>query len=188
MYATCCKILDLNPGANQAEIKQAFRKKAKIYHPDLNHSPYANQEFIKIKKAFDYLVDYNPLKYSLYTNSYRPQSNRRSYHARAGSFDRESYRKWQDYMHHFRQSPKKDFDFKTTLFGKIIYYFFHALFIFIGIYILISPTLSVVSGGIEPARGAASTIFAVVGASAFGLMMIVMITLSGLSVNLFKKA
>ena len=188
MYMTCCKILGLNPGANQFEIKQAYRKMAKIYHPDLNPSPYANQEFVKIKNAFDYLVDYNPLKSCYRSNSYRQQSNRRSYYARAGSFDRENYRKWQNHMHHARHNTKTEFDFRTTMFGKIVYYFFHALFILLGICILISPTLSVVSHGIDSDRGIAVTIFAVIGASVIGLMMIIMITLSGLSVNLFKKA
>ena len=74
------------------------------------------------------------------------------------------------------------------MFGKIVYYFFHALFILLGICILISPTLSVVSHGIDSDRGIAVTIFAVIGASVIGLMMIIMITLSGLQINLFKKA
>jgi hypothetical protein len=188
MYATCCKILDLNPGASQVEIKQAFRRKAKIYHPDLNPSPYASQEFIRIKKAFDYLVDYNPSRSGYYSNSFSHQSRKRSYYSGAGSFNRESYQKWQDYMRHFRHSPKKDLDFKTTVFGKVVFYFFHALFIIIGMYILISPISSVLSYGIESDRDTATTIFALAGSSVLGLIMIVMITLSGLSASLFKKA
>jgi len=187
MYSTCCKILDLNPGANLLEIKQAYRKKAKLYHPDLNPSPFANQEFIRVKQAFDYLVDYNPLKSGNFSGSYRYYERRRSYHARAKSYDRESYQKWQDYIRHFKYKKRKEFDFRTTLFGKIVFYFFHALFLFIGFYILISPTLSVVTNGIDLDQNTAATIFAIVGASAFGLIMVVMITLSGLSVNLFKK-
>ena len=188
MYTTCCKILDLNPGANQLEIKQAYRKKAKLYHPDHNSSPFANQEFIRIKQAFDYLVDYNPLKSSYISNSSRYYSGRRSYRTRARSYDRESYQKWQDYMRHFKHHQRKDFDFKTTVFGKIVFYFFHALFLFTGIFILISPTLSVVSNGIDVDQNTSATIFAVIGSSVFGLIMVVMITLSGLSVNLFKRA
>ncbi len=180
--------MGLNPGANQLEIKQAFRRMAKIYHPDLNPSPYANQEFIRIKKAFDYLVDYNPLKSCYRSNSYRYKSQRRSYYSKAGSFDREYYRKWQNHMHHTKHSAKAEFDFRTTMFGKIVYYFFHALFILLGICILISPTLSVVTHGIDSDRGIAATIFAVASASVIGLMMIIMITISGLSVNQFKKA
>jgi len=188
MYATSCKILDLSPGASQGEIKQAFRRKAKMYHPDLNPSPSANQEFIRIKNAFDYLVDYHPQKSPCFSNLYKHQTYRRSSYSKASSYNWESYRKWQNDMHHFRHNPKKDFDFKTTVFGKIVFYFFHLLFIFVGIYVLISPTLSVFSDGIDPDRSVPATIFAVVGASVFGLTMIVMITLSGLSVSLFKRA
>ncbi|MEM9054055.1 MAG: J domain-containing protein [Pseudomonadota bacterium] len=32
--ATYLRVLGLKPGANQAEIKTAYRKKAKVYHPD----------------------------------------------------------------------------------------------------------------------------------------------------------
>jgi ABC-type multidrug transport system fused ATPase/permease subunit len=186
MYATCCKILDLNSGANKDEIKQAYRIKAKLYHPDLNPSPFANQEFIRIKQAFDYLMNYDPLKYRYVSTSFRHQTGRRSYNASARSFDRERYQKWQSYVHHYKHNTRKNFDFKTTVFGKIIFYFFHVLFLFVGIYILISPTLSVVTGSVDMQRITAATIFAVVGASFFGLIMIVMITLSGLSVSLFK--
>jgi hypothetical protein len=188
MYTTCCKILDLSPGANQVEIKQAFRKKAKLYHPDHNPSPFANQEFIRIKKAFDYLVDYDPLKSGYTSYSFRYHSYRRGYRTGTRSYNREAYQKWQDYMHHYKKHQRRDFDFKTTVFGKIVFYFFHALFLFTGIYILISPTLSVVSNGIDMDQNATATIFAVIGSSIFGLIMVVMITLSGLSVNLFKKA
>lgn len=188
MYTACCKILDLNPGANQSEIKQAFRKKAKIFHPDHNPSPSANQEFIRIKQAFDYLVDYDPQKQYYYSYAFRYRSERRTYRSRAGSYDRERYMKWQEYMRQFKHKRKQDFDFKTTVFGKIVFYFFHVLFLFTGIYILICPTISIISNGIDPHQNTVATISAVIGASIFGLIMVVMITLSGLSVNLFKKA
>lgn len=188
MYTACCKILDLSPGANKSEIKQAYRKKAKIYHPDHNPSPSANQEFIRVKQAFDYLVDYDPHKYTYFSYSYRYHANRRAYRPRARTYDQERYRKWQEYMHQFKRKTKRDFDFKTTLFGKIVFYFFHALFLFTGIYILVSLGISVISNGIDLDQNAAATISAVIGASVFGLIMVVMITLSGLSVNIFKRA
>jgi hypothetical protein len=188
MYTTCCKILDLNPGASQSEIKQAYRKKAKMYHPDHNPSPSANQEFIRVKQAFDYLIEYDPHRYSCSSNGYRYHSSRWKYRYRARSYDQERYRRFQEYMRQFRHKTRKDIDFKTTLFGKIVFYFFHALFLFTGIYILVCLVISVVSNGIDLDQNAAATISAVIGASLFGLIMVVMITLSGLSVNLFKRA
>lgn len=46
--------LGLNMSAREAEIRKAWRTKAKFYHPD---SPYGNMSaFIKCKLAFETLV------------------------------------------------------------------------------------------------------------------------------------
>ena len=44
-------ILGLLAGASADEIKKAYRKKARQYHPDLNQSPDARDMFIKAKAA-----------------------------------------------------------------------------------------------------------------------------------------
>lgn len=187
MYNSCCNILGISPGASQTEIKHAFREKAKLYHPDLNHSPYASQEFIKVKKAFDYLSSYNPQRTSCYSKPFTHRTyQRRPYH-KAQNFDYERYRKWQEHVRNFTSNHRNEFDFRTTLFGKIIYYFFHILFIFLGIYILIGPTLSVITDGIEPGRSVVATISAVIGVSAFGVIMIVVLTFSVLSKRILKS-
>ena len=46
--------LGLNMAAREADIRAAWRKKAKFYHPD---SPYGNTAaFMKCKRAFETLV------------------------------------------------------------------------------------------------------------------------------------
>ncbi len=46
--------LGLNMAAREADIREAWRAKAKFYHPD---SPYGNMAaFIKCKQAFETLV------------------------------------------------------------------------------------------------------------------------------------
>ena len=39
------KILGINKFATERDIKKAFREKAKLYHPDKNNSPNAEQKF-----------------------------------------------------------------------------------------------------------------------------------------------
>lgn len=57
------KILDVAPNASEDEIKRAYRKKAKLYHPDLHpNDPVATQKMNEINEAYDMLM--NPEKYA----------------------------------------------------------------------------------------------------------------------------
>jgi len=53
------RILGLKAGASIVDIKKAYRKKARQYHPDLNKSPGATDQFIKITEAYEFLLDFN---------------------------------------------------------------------------------------------------------------------------------
>lgn len=56
------RVLGISPGASQDEIKKAYRKKAKEYHPDLNpNDPDASRKMNEINEAYDYLQ--NPEKF-----------------------------------------------------------------------------------------------------------------------------
>jgi curved DNA-binding protein CbpA len=50
-------LLGVEPGATSAQIKSAYRKLAKQYHPDLNSSPDAAEKFREITEAYDTLTD-----------------------------------------------------------------------------------------------------------------------------------
>ena len=50
------KLLGLGPSASQKEIHDAYRKLAKIWHPDINHSPEAEENFKRINIAYDLLT------------------------------------------------------------------------------------------------------------------------------------
>lgn len=50
------KTLNLTPSASLSDIKKAYRKQALLYHPDRNSDPNAQEIFLKIDEAYDYLV------------------------------------------------------------------------------------------------------------------------------------
>lgn len=50
-------ILGLPDLATEKEIKKAYRRLVKLYHPDKNKEANAEKKFIEITKAYDYLLD-----------------------------------------------------------------------------------------------------------------------------------
>ncbi len=54
------KILGLKRGASQAEIKSAFRRLSKVYHPDKNNAPDAEDAFIRLNHAYKFLTGRGP--------------------------------------------------------------------------------------------------------------------------------
>jgi len=50
-------ILGLSPNAAPDEIRAAYRRLAKEYHPDINHDPDAGERFIAIQQAYETLID-----------------------------------------------------------------------------------------------------------------------------------
>ena len=50
-------VLGVSEGADEAEIKKAFRKLAQQYHPDKNSDPAAEEKFKEINAAYAVLGD-----------------------------------------------------------------------------------------------------------------------------------
>lgn len=57
-------LLEVSPDATQEEIKKAYYKAAKKYHPDVYHAPDSEQRFQKINYAYETLK--NPLQRATY--------------------------------------------------------------------------------------------------------------------------
>jgi len=51
------EVLGLSKGASEDEIKRAYRKLAKQYHPDINKAPDAEAKFKEINEAYEVLSD-----------------------------------------------------------------------------------------------------------------------------------
>lgn len=54
------EILELSPGASKAQVKSAYRRLSKIYHPDVSKDENAREKFIEINEAYKFLTDVGP--------------------------------------------------------------------------------------------------------------------------------
>ncbi len=50
-------ILGIPPGAGKTEIRKAYRRKVLLLHPDRNPSPAAREEFLRVREAYDALME-----------------------------------------------------------------------------------------------------------------------------------
>jgi len=58
------QFFEIERNASQEEIKKAYRKLALKYHPDINRSPEAEEQFKKLQKIYDVLcVPHSRKKY-----------------------------------------------------------------------------------------------------------------------------
>lgn len=62
-YEKSCDLLTVPYDADKYQIKLAYRKKAKEYHPDLNKAPNATEIFQEINDAYEFLSDANIERY-----------------------------------------------------------------------------------------------------------------------------
>ncbi len=52
--------LELQPGATKADLKAAYRRLSKRYHPDVNKAANAEEKFIEIAEAYNFLKQAGP--------------------------------------------------------------------------------------------------------------------------------
>lgn len=62
-YEESCDLLGVRHDADKYEIKLAYRKKAKEYHPDINKAANSTEMFQKINDAYEFLNDDNIERY-----------------------------------------------------------------------------------------------------------------------------
>ena len=98
------EILGIDSNATSDEIKSAFRKKAKIYHPDINKTKEGHQMTLLLMSAYQILGD--DRKRALYDMNLQPSKR---YHANANysNFSSTSYNRRRDYYSESHISRKR---------------------------------------------------------------------------------
>lgn len=106
-YKDYYKIMGLERSATQEDIKRAYRKLARKYHPDVSSEPEAEVKFKELGEAYEVLKDKEKrAKYDKYGKYWREQEQRQ----RAGE---------QSYSHPFDEAGAADFeDFISSIFRQ----------------------------------------------------------------------
>lgn len=88
------KILGVDPSASLGAIKKAYRSKAKLLHPDVNKAADANEQFILLNEAYEYLENVKTGK--VYRNrSTRKKTTRQKTRRQAKTQSYASEEEWQ---------------------------------------------------------------------------------------------
>ncbi len=100
-------ILGLNPGASETEIKKAYRRLARKYHPDVSTLPDAEERFLEITEAYDRLLE-------------KPSYQSITFEAPSPAVDREQQRRDRARQHARRRY--EEFRQSTLAFKKAWYF------------------------------------------------------------------
>ena len=118
------KVLGVSPDASDADIRKAYRKLAKKYHPDINKDDaHAQEKFQAINEANEVLG--NPekrKKYDEYGENWRHadefEAQRREYEARSRNYGTQGYGgEWENFVHSSGDTAGFS-DFFEQLFGR----------------------------------------------------------------------
>jgi hypothetical protein len=115
-------ILGLPANSSVEEIKKAYRKKARLYHPDINPSPDAKDMFICVTEAYEFLLAYHEkitsddLEYNQAMEDWRKYRQYRS-HKRANAYARTSYSTFKNTKFY---KTTRIFDGTTIIFSFVI--------------------------------------------------------------------
>ncbi len=134
-------ILGIPPSSSIDEIKKAYRKKAREFHPDINHSPDAKDIFISITEAYEFLLTYRQKALSDQEAFDKAMDDWRKYRQdrsryRAHVYARAPYAKFKDTNFY---KTTRIFDGTTIIFSMVISIMVLAVTIFGYIYRLHHP-------------------------------------------------
>lgn len=184
-YTACCDILGVSPYASLEDVKKVFRQKAKSFHPDINPSPNASAEFIRLKNSFDQIIQYRKIQ-STYM---RPGTNRTSasyYRYGTSNWQRSSYAKQ---FHQFYKQKKEEVKLEDLLrktpVGKIIFIAIHVIFALAALLIIVSPLQNIIVHGFNPEVSVLSALIGVVFSELFGFLLLSTMVISGLNFKTF---
>lgn len=138
-------LLGVPANATEAEIRTAYRKKAKLYHPDVNKSPDAHSLFLLVTAAYETLI--NPAKRQRYNHrSSSPTSGNgfQTYQewmkAKRAQAEHEAKLRYYEFLksrEKFRKSPYYRLAIWVTHLARIVSYAFGIAIVGICLYIIL---------------------------------------------------
>jgi len=82
MFQRYYRILGITQASGEEEVKRAYRRLAKKYHPDVNPDPAATQKFIDATQAYERVIERlkrpNTYKYTQTKTTYRKKRKKKS--------------------------------------------------------------------------------------------------------------
>jgi hypothetical protein len=135
-------LLDLDPARCSVEdLKRAFRQKAKLFHPDINPSPDAEETFILIHTAYTMVLRHLLGKDLLRNATEWQQAQQQQAADRAQYYARMKYEKFMKEFEAYHQAP-------YSWIFRILYYGLFYLYIFCAMVMAFAPLWAGLSGGI----------------------------------------
>ena len=126
-------ILQINHGANRDEVQQAYRRLAKMYHPDVSQLPDAHEKFCEITEAYEYLSnhwqrhaanqrtgDYTQSHYDDFFHSEEYARFRQEVHERARQQANMRYEKFRRQHEAFQESGLNDIALLFTMAMRLL--------------------------------------------------------------------
>ena len=139
-------ILGLKSGANQEDIKKAYRFLAKKYHPDVSDDPDAGDKFIKITEAYEILMNRSVLEtLRITTDSEEEQEYTYEYFRKAA---REKAKMAAEMRYEKLQREHEAFQ-KSGMYDLflLLNYIFHGLLVIGTLFLLIFPVYLAIKTG-----------------------------------------
>lgn len=164
MYFMCCKILGVKPGADLDTIKSAYRKAAKELHPDINPSDKAQEYFIILKNAYQYLLThpYTEREIDLILKRFKAGEKQPDLKQEIRPAPHIRFRVRSLSLHEvLRQSPV----------AQALYIFFHAVFITAGLYLVVRPVYDIIFVPLARGVSAIPAYFSLIFAIIFGFVL-----------------
>ncbi len=112
------EILGLSEGATKEEIKKAYRKMAMRYHPDLNKGKDAEQKFLEVLEAYEYLTGIRKMNKGKGLN---PEDLQKFYDLMKKAAEEKAKARYRERVRHFRkeQEKKQSAEFQKGIFTLI---------------------------------------------------------------------
>lgn len=147
-------ILELPDGADHAAIRAAYRRLAKIYHPDGGDQRADEAKFAEITEAYDYLID--PARRRRYIDQMtRPMQNHRD--SRLAQMEYEEWLRREKMFAFVRQKKQREKEeeeaFKKTFFYKLIHSLdqaYNVIFLLVFIMVIIIPIYKYIDQQSQP--------------------------------------